>query len=128
LSGAVIVCTPQEVALLDAVRALNMFRELKVPVLGIIENMSGFVCPHCGQRSEIFGCGGARKKAQELGVPFLGEIPILLEVRRLGDSGRLVENLAAESPVRTYVLEICDRLVEQLGSATVAEQQLPTLE
>jgi len=128
LSGAVVVCTPQDVALLDAVRALNMFRELKVPVLGLVENMSGFVCPHCGASSQIFGSGGVRDKAEQLGLPFLGQIPILLDARELGDAGRLAENLAEGSPVRPYVLEICDRLVEQLEQVGAAEQQLPTLE
>ena len=76
LTGAVIVCTPQEVALLDAVKAIAMFRKVNVSVLGMIENMSFFLCPHCNTRHDIFGSGGAKRRAEELGVPFLGEVPI----------------------------------------------------
>src|SRR5438094_773187 len=75
VTGAVIVCTPQEVALLDAVRAISMFRTVNIPILGMVENMSGFICPACGKRYDIFGSGGARQKAEELNVPFLGEVP-----------------------------------------------------
>ena len=87
LSGAVVVCTPQDVALLDARRAITMFNKLKAPVLGLIENMSHFNCPHCGQRSDVFGSGGARQVARELGIRFLGEIPLELQVRIAGDAG-----------------------------------------
>ena len=76
LAGAVIVSTPQDLALIDARKGLNMFRKVNVPVLGMVENMSSFVCPHCGERSDIFGHGGARSEAERLGVPFLGEVPL----------------------------------------------------
>ena len=76
ISGAVIVTTPQDVSLLDARKGLMMFRQMKVPVLGIVENMSFFICPHCSERTEIFRHGGGRRSAEELRVPFLGEIPI----------------------------------------------------
>ena len=76
LTGAVVVCTPQDVALLDAVKAIAMFRKVNIPVLGMVENMSGFVCPDCGKKYDIFGSGGARKRAAELNVPFLGEVPL----------------------------------------------------
>ena len=72
LSGAVVVCTPQDVALLDAVKAIAMFRKVNIPMLGMVENMSGFVCPDCGKRYDIFGSGGAKRRAAELGIPFLG--------------------------------------------------------
>jgi ATP-binding protein involved in chromosome partitioning len=88
LAGAVIVSTPQDIALLDARKALNMFRKVDVPVLGIVENMSYFVCPHCGGRSEIFAHGGARATAQQFGVDFLGEIPLDLAIREQTDAGR----------------------------------------
>jgi ATP-binding protein involved in chromosome partitioning len=88
LAGAVIVSTPQDIALLDARKALNMFRKVDVPVLGIIENMSYFLCPHCGGRSEIFSYGGARATAAKFGVDFLGEIPLDLAIREQTDSGR----------------------------------------
>lgn len=87
LTGAIIVTTPQEVALLDSRKAVNMVRSMKVPVLGIVENMSGLVCPHCGEVIEIFKTGGGKRAAQELGVPFLGAIPLDPEVAPLGDDG-----------------------------------------
>ncbi|WPZ34651.1 Mrp/NBP35 family ATP-binding protein [Thalassobaculum sp. OXR-137] len=87
LAGAVIVSTPQDIALLDARKGLNMFRRVDVPVLGIVENMSYFLCPHCGERSDIFGHGGARQEAETLGVPFLGEVPLHLDIRVAGDGG-----------------------------------------
>lgn len=88
LAGAVIVSTPQDIALLDARKGLNMFRKVEVPVLGIIENMSYFACPSCGHRSEIFSHGGARKEAERLGVDFLGEIPLDIEIRETSDGGQ----------------------------------------
>ncbi len=88
LAGAVIVSTPQDLALIDARKGLNMFKRVDVPVLGIIENMSFFVCPKCGERSDIFGHGGARLEAQRLGVPFLGELPLHMSIRETSDSGR----------------------------------------
>ena len=87
LAGAVIVSTPQDIALIDARKGLGMFRKTAVPVLGIVENMSFFLCPHCGERSEIFGHGGARHEAEKLGVPFLGEVPLHLDIRTHSDAG-----------------------------------------
>jgi len=87
LAGAVIVSTPQDIALLDARKGLNMFRKVEVPVLGIIENMSYFSCPNCGHRSDIFSHGGAQKEAERLGVDFLGEIPLDIEIRETSDGG-----------------------------------------
>jgi ATP-binding protein involved in chromosome partitioning len=88
LSGAVIVSTPQDLALIDARKGLNMFRKVDVPVLGIIENMSTFVCPKCGERSDIFGHGGAKLEAEKLEVPFLGGVPLHIDIRATSDSGR----------------------------------------
>jgi ATP-binding protein involved in chromosome partitioning len=87
LAGAVIVSTPQDLALIDARKGLNMFRRVDVPVLGIVENMSYFVCPHCGGRTDIFAHGGARHEAERLGVPFLGEVPLDLAIRLNSDAG-----------------------------------------
>lgn len=87
LAGAVVVSTPQDIALLDARKGLNMFRRVDVPVLGIVENMSYFCCPNCGHRSEIFAHGGARKTAEELGVDFLGELPLNIAIRETSDGG-----------------------------------------
>ncbi len=87
LRGAVIVSTPQDLALIDARRGIAMFRRVNVPVLGIVENMSTFICPHCGTRSDIFGHGGARHEAERLGVPFLGEVPLAIDIREKSDAG-----------------------------------------
>ena len=98
LSGAVIVSTPQDIALIDARRGVRMFEKTRVPVLGIVENMSVFCCPNCGHRTELFGHGGARREAEALGVPFLGEVPLLLEVRTSGDAGTPICASAPDSP------------------------------
>jgi ATP-binding protein involved in chromosome partitioning len=90
LAGAVIVSTPQDIALIDARRGLTMFQQVSVPVLGIIENMSYFLCPHCGERSEVFSHGGARREAERLGCDFLGEVPLDLQIRETSDEGRPV--------------------------------------
>lgn len=90
LAGAVIVSTPQDLALIDARRGVSMFKRVEIPILGIVENMATFVCPHCGQSSHIFGHGGARMEAERLGVPFLGEVPLDMSIRELSDSGRPV--------------------------------------
>jgi ATP-binding protein involved in chromosome partitioning len=90
LKGAVIVSTPQDLALIDARRGIAMFRRVNVPVLGIVENMSTFICPHCGARSDIFGHGGARNEAERLGVPFLGEVPLDMAIREKSDAGQPV--------------------------------------
>ena len=87
LTGAIIVSTPQDIALLDARRGLNMFRKVDVPVLGLIENMSYFNCPHCGERSDIFSHGGAKSEAERLGMDFLGEIPLHMSIRETSDGG-----------------------------------------
>src|SRR3546814_1403997 len=92
LTGAVIVSTPQDIALLDARKGLNMFRKVDVPVLGIVENMSVFVCPNCGHESHILSHGGARREAERLGMEFLGEMPLDIEIRETYDSGRPVRS------------------------------------
>src|SRR4029079_14005595 len=87
LHGAVIVAKPQGLALIDARRGIAMFRRVNVPVLGMVENMSTFICPKCGERSDIFGHGGARDEAERLGVPFLGEVPLDMAIRETSDAG-----------------------------------------
>ncbi len=87
LSGAVIVSTPQDLALLDARKAINMFKKVEVPLLGLVENMSHFVCPNCGTSHDIFGHGGARAEAEKIGAPFLGEVPLALTIREKSDAG-----------------------------------------
>ncbi len=129
LTGAVIVCTPQDVALLDAVKAIAMFRKVRIPVLGLIENMSGFICPGCGQRHDIFGSGGARRQGDALGVPFLGDIPIQVQIREFGDDGRAADSF--ENPEVAARLEgICYRLVKGLADAAAKsppQASLPVL-
>lgn len=125
-TGAVVVCTPQDVALLDAVKAIAMFRRVNIPILGVVENMSGFACPHCGQVAEIFGSGGARQRAEELAVPFLGAVPINLQIRELGDAGQTEANY--QNPTVAAVLEsITYRLVKQLAATAVAAPRMPQL-
>ncbi len=99
LAGAVIVSTPQDLALIDARRGVGMFKKVEVPVLGIVENMSYFLCPHCGTRSDIFGHGGARHEAKRIGVPFLGEVPLEMKIRETSDAGLPV--VATEPAGRT---------------------------
>jgi ATP-binding protein involved in chromosome partitioning len=98
LAGAVIVSTPQDLALIDARRGVAMFRKVEVPVLGIVENMSYFVCPHCGGRSDVFGHGGARHEAERIGVPFLGEVPLELKIRETSDAGLPVVATEPDGP------------------------------
>jgi ATP-binding protein involved in chromosome partitioning len=98
LSGAVIVSTPQDLALIDARRGVAMFRDVGVPILGLIENMSYFVCDQCGKRHHIFAHGGARLEADRLAVPFLGEIPLDLEIRERSDAGLPIVVTAPDSP------------------------------
>jgi len=111
LTGAVVVTTPQEVALVDARRGLKMFQKVNTPVLGIVENMSYFVCPHCGEKSYIFGEGGGLRSAKQLGIPLLGQIPIEPGVTESGDSGIPIVNKDPESPSAKAFLEIADKIV-----------------
>jgi ATP-binding protein involved in chromosome partitioning len=122
LKGAVIVSTPQDLALIDARRGIAMFKRVNVPVLGIVENMSYFLCPSCGTRSDIFGHGGAHAEAQRLGVPFLGEVPLHMDIRETSDSGQPVVATAPDSAHSKIYREIAARVHEQLkgGSGRAA--------
>ncbi len=110
LAGAVIVSTPQDIALIDARRGLSMFQKVNVPVLGIIENMSYFLCPHCGERSEIFSHGGARREAERLGTEFLGEVPLDLQIRETSDEGRPITVSEPDSPHAQLFREIAAKV------------------
>jgi ATP-binding protein involved in chromosome partitioning len=110
LTGAVIVSTPQDIALLDARKGLNMFRKVDVPVFGIVENMSYFLCPHCGGRSEIFGHGGARAEAEKLGVDFLGEVPLHIDIRETSDGGRPIVVSRPDSAFAKIYRQIAERV------------------
>jgi ATP-binding protein involved in chromosome partitioning len=126
LTGAVIVCTPQHIALLDAVKAIAMLRKVNVAVLGMVENMSFFLCPNCNTRHDIFDSGGAKRLAAELGVPFLGEVPIATALRVQADEGRV--GAAFDEPtVRPYLETICRNFVGNLVAAHRQHPTLPTL-
>jgi ATP-binding protein involved in chromosome partitioning len=151
LTGAVVVCTPQEVALLDAVRAIAMFRQLKVPILGMIENMSffdlaayiaergsptaktalaepGFFDRPGDERVYLFGRGGARRKAEAMGVPFLGEVPLNINIRERGDEGRLRDAYALGSLSRPYLLALVEQLAAQISIQNIKTPKFPKLE
>jgi len=121
LAGAVIVSTPQDIALIDARKGLNMFRKVDVPVLGLIENMSYFACPHCGERTEIFGHGGAQCEADRLGMDFLGEIPLDVAIRETSDGGQPIVASAPDGPHAQAYLAIAARIWEKVGES-LAEQ------
>ncbi|MBI4409939.1 MAG: Mrp/NBP35 family ATP-binding protein [Gemmatimonadetes bacterium] len=114
LAGAVMVTTPQEVSTSDVRRAIRMFERVRTKILGVIENMSGFACPHCGEQVDIFGRGGGRRLAEEMGVPFLGAIPLDPRVREAGDSGRPTALHAADSPAGHAFRDIGERLAGAL--------------
>ena len=127
LAGAVIVSTPQDIALVDARKGLNMFRKVAVPVLGIVENMSYFLCPHCGERSEIFGHGGAREEADKLGVPFLGEIPLHLDIRTTSDSGHPIVVSKPDSAHAQAYKNIAGRVWKQLSANQRGARKAPNI-
>jgi ATP-binding protein involved in chromosome partitioning len=114
LKGAVIVSTPQDLALIDARRGIAMFRRVNVPVLGIVENMSYFLCPQCGTRSDIFSHGGARHEAERLGVPFLGEVPLHMDIREKSDSGLPLVATVPDGPLATVYRDVAAKVLEQL--------------
>lgn len=126
LTGAVVVCTPQDVALLDAVKAIAMFRKVNIPMLGMVENMSYFICPDCGKRYNIFGSGGAEQRAAELAVPFLGAVPINIGIRERGDAGDTGGNYVDNSTAKFFG-DICHKLVRQISTSHKAAPPLPTL-
>lgn len=129
ITGSVVVCTPQEVALLDAIKAVAMFEKVKIPVVGMIENMSSFICPDNGKRYDIFGKGGARKYAEQAKIPFLGEIPINIQLRERGDAGEMTANFDDENVapfLEAIALELCQTLAKQAANRPV-QAQLPVL-
>jgi ATP-binding protein involved in chromosome partitioning len=121
LRGAVIVSTPQDLALIDARRGIAMFKRVNVPVLGIVENMSTFICPKCGARSDIFGHGGARQEAERLGVPFLGEVPLEMTIRETSDAGLPIVATQPDSPQAAAYRAIAERVRDQLGAGGPAK-------
>jgi ATP-binding protein involved in chromosome partitioning len=120
LKGAVIVSTPQDLALVDARRGISMFRRVNVPVLGIVENMSYFMCPQCGTRSDIFGHGGAKQEAERLGVPFLGEVPLHMTIREKSDAGLPVVATEPDGPHAAIYRAIASAVRNQLSGGAQA--------
>ena len=127
LTGAVIVSTPQDIALIDARRGVRMFEKTKVPVLGLVENMSFYCCPNCGHRADIFGHGGAKTEAARLGTEFLGEIPLLLDIRVAADAGTPIAALAPESDAAKAYGALAVRVWEKVSGATVVRSSGPRI-
>ncbi|KAK9144809.1 hypothetical protein Sjap_004712 [Stephania japonica] len=127
LSGALIVSTPQDVALVDARRGANMFRKVEVPILGLIENMSCFKCPSCGEKSYIFGSGGARKTADEMDMEFLGEIPLEMEIGSCSDEGSPVVISAPDSIVSKAYCDVANKVVHKLAKLGEGRQGRPEI-
>jgi ATP-binding protein involved in chromosome partitioning len=127
LKGAVIVSTPQDLALIDARRGVAMFKRVNVPVLGIVENMSYFLCPSCGSRSDIFGYGGARKEAERQGVPFLGEVPLHMTIREKSDSGLPVVATEPDGPHAKIYRDIAAKVLEQIKGGPAAGRTAPKI-
>ena len=127
LKGAVIVSTPQDLALIDARRGISMFKRVNVPVLGVIENMSYFLCPHCGTRSDIFSHGGARHEAERLGVPFLGEVPLHMTIREKSDAGLPVVATEPDGPHAKIYRDIAARVRDQLKGGAAAGRVAPKI-
>jgi ATP-binding protein involved in chromosome partitioning len=127
LAGAVIVSTPQDIALIDARKGLAMFQKVDVPVLGIIENMSYFLCPHCGERSDIFSHGGARREAERLGCDFLGEVPLDMAIRETSDEGRPITMSQPDSPYAHTFRAIAARVWDKVSGETPARRAGPRI-
>jgi ATP-binding protein involved in chromosome partitioning len=127
LKGAVIVSTPQDLALIDARRGVAMFKRVNVPVLGIVENMSYFLCPSCGTRSDIFGHGGARKEAERQGVPFLGEVPLHMTIREKSDSGMPVVATEPDGVHAKIYRDIAVKVLEQIKGGAAAGRIAPKI-
>src|SRR5256714_14622976 len=129
VTGSIVVCTPSDVALQDARKAIEMFRQLKVDILGLVENMSHFVCPHCGHEIDIFSRGGAEKTAKQFDVPFLGSVELDPEIRRAGDSGAPAVLKGEDSPHAKSLFEFARKVVARVdeikasSSASVGQIQ-----
>ena len=127
LAGAVIVSTPQDLALIDARRGIAMFKRVDVPILGLVENMSYFLCPACGHRSDVFGHGGARHEAERLGIPFLGEIPLELDIRERSDAGLPVVATAPDTPYAARYRAIAEAVKQRLDGEGATRRSAPKI-
>jgi len=128
LTGAVVVSTPQDVALQDARKAIQMFRQVHVEILGIVENMSYFQCPKCGEQTHVFSHGGCSVTASKFEVPFLGEIPLAVDLREGGDSGKPVVAANSDSPCAAAFMQIAEKVADQVSIANKNNVQLPIIE
>jgi len=127
LAGVVFVSTPQAVSLADGIEGIEMFRKLKVPLLGLVENMSGFECPNCQHVTDIFSKGGGEKEAKRLEVPFLGAIPIDPQVVQAGDTGKPIVKLNPDSPVAKALMNLAEQVAANVSVAQFnAEEPVPT--
>jgi ATP-binding protein involved in chromosome partitioning len=127
LKGAVIVSTPQDLALIDARRGVAMFKRVNVPVLGVVENMSYFLCPECGTRSDIFSHGGARHEAERLGVPFLGEVPLHMTIREKSDAGLPVVATEPDGPHARIYRDIAAQVLAQIKGGAASGRSAPKI-
>jgi ATP-binding protein involved in chromosome partitioning len=127
LTGAVIVSTPQDIALIDARRGVRMFERVHVPVLGLVENMSFFCCPNCGHRTELFGHGGARLEAARLGTEFLGEVPLLLDIRTASDAGTPIVAAAPQCEGAKAFAAVADAVWGKISGAAVVRTSGPRI-
>jgi ATP-binding protein involved in chromosome partitioning len=125
VAGAVLVSTPQTVALADTRRAVAMYRKLNIPTLGLIENMSHFVCPGCGRESDLFGKGGGEQLATDMKVPFLGRVPLYEPVRRGGDTGTPIVMSEPDSPAALAFVAAAERVAQQVSIASFSRKQIP---
>ncbi len=128
LTGAVIVTTPQDVALADVRKAIKMFQRVNVPIIGIVENMSYFICPHCGKRDDIFDHGGGKRASEKFNVPFLGEIPINTRIRISGDSGKPVPISYPETEEAKIIREIARKLAARVSIVSFKQEAIPKIE
>ena len=126
-TGAVIVTTPQDVSIADVSRGISMFTQLRVPILGVVENMSGFVCAHCGEKTDIFGSGGGKELAEQYGIPFLGEIPLDPRVRIGGGDGQPLMVAAPESPVGKQFRVVAEHIAAEVSKENFAAEAPPSL-
>jgi ATP-binding protein involved in chromosome partitioning len=129
LSGGVVVTTPSDVSLEDARKAIEMFKQVKVEVLGVVENMSYFMCPHCSERIDVFSHGGGKKTSEDFGVPFLGEIPLDTEVRAGGDAGSPVATRGPDSPQARPFYDIAQRVAARVSviNLTASPEEIITI-
>jgi ATP-binding protein involved in chromosome partitioning len=116
LSGGVVVTTPQDVSVIDVARGIAMFNQVNTPVLGIVENMSAYICPHCGTRDELFGSGGAERLQRQFGVPLLGQIPIVPAIRESGDAGTPLVIAQPEHPASRIYVSIAEQMLERVAA------------